>query len=184
MVCVTVTLNVAAVPPALLAIEPVHVPAVGDDDAMATAKVTDAPADGAVAEPTAAIIATVPGELFAPTVQVSVGVNVGAAPLCETVIFCVVGVPPMTSATLLVEIAIGPAVGVAVALGDGDGDGDALADGEGLGEAVPVAPISSKTAGVFAVSVNDVPVDGNVSVDPDAVAGPDHAVFHACATGS
>jgi biotin carboxyl carrier protein len=81
LVSVTVTVNVAATPPALLEMEPLHVPAVGDTAATATAKFTAAPGAEAVAEPTAAIVATVPGRLLAAMVHVSNGVKVGASPL-------------------------------------------------------------------------------------------------------
>jgi hypothetical protein len=196
--------KVAAVPPALLAIEPVQLPAVGDEVATATAKVTEAPGDDAVAEPTGAIVATVPGALFAPTVQMSVGVNVGANPLCETVRSCVVGDPPITSAMLLVEIDTGPGdgdgdgdavglgegtgVAVGVGLGEGAGVGVAVApavgDGEGLGVAVPVVPISSKTAGTFAARENGEPFAGKGNAVPSADTGPAHVKFHCCRTGS
>jgi len=102
---------------ALLAIDPVHVPAVGEDAATATANVTLPPGLDGLADPTSAIVATVPGELFAPTVHVSDGVKTGCRPACDTVRFCVVGLPPMMSAMLLGNTATGPDDGV----GDGDG---------------------------------------------------------------
>ena len=54
-VCVTVTLKVPLAPPALLAIDPEHVPAAGDVPATDTAKVTEPPRVDGVALPTAAI---------------------------------------------------------------------------------------------------------------------------------
>ncbi len=100
LVWVTVTVNGAAVPPALLEIDPVHVPATGESAGNATENTTEAPGPEAVDEPTAAIVATVPGRLFAPSVHVIAGLNVGAKPLCATDSVCDVGEPPITSATL------------------------------------------------------------------------------------
>jgi hypothetical protein len=81
---VTVTVKGAAVPPALLANEPVHVPAVGDDDASATVNDTVPPIDVGVWPVDGVIVATVPWALLAPTVHESVGVKTGRASDCET----------------------------------------------------------------------------------------------------
>jgi hypothetical protein len=84
-VSVTVTVNVAGEPPALLAIVPVHVPVAGDGDPMATVNETAPPGVDGDVEPTGTIVATVPGALFVLGVQDSAGVNVGRAFACETV---------------------------------------------------------------------------------------------------
>jgi hypothetical protein len=85
-VAVTVTVNGAAVPPALLANEPVHVPAVGDDDASAMVNDTEPPTALGVWPVDGVIVATVPWALLAPTVHDSVGVSTGRTPDCDTLI--------------------------------------------------------------------------------------------------
>jgi hypothetical protein len=59
-VAVTVTVNGATDPPALLAKEPAHVPAVGDDEASAIVNDTEPPTDVGVWPVDGAIVATVP----------------------------------------------------------------------------------------------------------------------------
>ena len=173
LVWVTVTVNGAAVPPALLEIEPVHVPAVGESAGNATANVTEAPGADAVDEPTAAIVATVPGRLFAPVVHAIVGLNVGARPLCATESVCVVGEPPITSATLFGVMLTAAAAGVT----------EGAAVGPGAGVAVAADRSRTNVAGTFAVSANGNPFDANVNVDAAIVAGPAQVRFHP-ATGS
>jgi hypothetical protein len=125
-VSVTVTGNVAGEPPALLAMLPVHVPAVGDGDPIETVKETAPPGVDGDVEPTGTIVATVPGALPEPSVHVSEAVNVGCAFACETVSVWDVGVPPITSTTGDDDTVIAPGAGDGELLGDGDGDGDAL----------------------------------------------------------
>jgi hypothetical protein len=198
-VCVTVTVNGAAVPPALLAIEPVHVPALGVVDATETANVTEPPSVGGVELPTAAICATVPGELFAPGVQFSAGVKSGCALACEMTMFCVVGEPPMTKLTLDDdEITSGPgdgdglgvgeglAAGVGLAVGEGLGLADGLAVGVGLGEAVAVAVVLKRyrIAGTLAVNVNGEPFEAKTRLLPETAAGRAQVRFHFSSAGS
>jgi hypothetical protein len=183
LVCVTVTVNVAATPPALLEMDPLHVPAVGDTDATAMANATAPPGTAAVAEPTAAIVATVPGELLAPIVHVNAGVKVGARPLCDTESVCVVGEPPITSATAFEVMlsaggAVGVIVGVAVGAAVGAGAGVGVTVAPGVAVAVAVERSSAKFAGTFAKRENGAPFDANVKVVPLSVAGPAHKMFH------
>jgi hypothetical protein len=119
-VSVTVTENVAGVPPALLVMVPVHVPVAGDGEPGETVNETAPPGDDGDVAPPGVITATVPGALFAPSVHVIAGVKAGCAFACETLNVCDAGVPPMTSAMLGDDTTIAPG---AV---DGDGDGDAL----------------------------------------------------------
>ena len=84
-VAVTVTVKGAGVPPALLANDPVHVPAVGDDDASATVNDTEPPTDVGVWPINGVICATIPCALLAPTVHERLGVNSGRAAACDTV---------------------------------------------------------------------------------------------------
>ncbi len=163
LVWVTVTVNGAAVPPALLEIDPVQVPAAGESADTATENITGAPGAEAVDEPTAAIVATVPGRLFAPMVHAIVGMNVGAKPLCVTVSVCAVGEPPITSAALFGVMLTATVAGAAVGLG--------------AGEAVAVNRSRAKFAGTFAARANGNPLDANVNVDATIVAGPAQVRF-------
>ena len=139
-VAVTVTVNGAAVPPALLANEPVHVPAVGDDEAIAIVNDTEPPTVLGIWPVGGVIVATVPWTLLAPTVHDSVGVNTGRTLACDTLMTSLVVDPPITSCTEFAESAMAPdagvGVGVRVGVGVGLADGVDVGIGVALGRAV------------------------------------------------